>query len=95
MLTHGELTPTLTLMLSSGLSSAAARIVDKRLRLAWSSHRRHVVVDNSTDFNGKVNRVTQAVLKEAYKLGLVSTPPSMPSSPPAASAATPVVSPTS
>jgi len=35
--------------------------VDFKLRNAWSGHPNHVVVDNSTEFEGKVWRVTQQV----------------------------------
>lgn len=50
---------------------AEARNLDKLVRLAWSGHPRLVVVDNSTAFQGKVDRVFQAVRQEAQRLGML------------------------
>jgi hypothetical protein len=39
-----------------------AREFDRRVLAAWMEHPRHVVVDNTTDWQGKLNRLTDATL---------------------------------
>ena len=39
-----------------------ARASDRRILDAWSGHARHQVIDNSTDFEGKIARLLDAVL---------------------------------
>ncbi|XRA98300.1 AAA family ATPase [Pycnococcus provasolii] len=38
-----------------------AAALDEKTQKAWKGHPRHFVVDNSTDFTGKIRRVTQAI----------------------------------
>lgn len=38
-----------------------AATLDTKTQAAWQGHHRHFIIDNSTDFTGKVRRVTQAI----------------------------------
>lgn len=50
----------------STLRVAEARTMDRKVKACWAAHPRLFVVDNSTDFDGKVAR-TAAVVVEAAK----------------------------
>jgi AAA domain len=39
-----------------------ARAFDQRVLAAWAEHPRHTVIDNTTDWQGKLNRLTDATL---------------------------------
>lgn len=43
-------------------SAEQARALDQKVKDCWRNHKRHSVIDNSTDFMGKLNRATSAVL---------------------------------
>jgi hypothetical protein len=43
-------------------SAKDARVIDRRIKSAWQLHPFHVVIDNSTDFEGKLARCTESVL---------------------------------
>ena len=40
-----------------------ARILDVKLEDCWRGHPYHRVIDNSTDFNGKLERVNEQILE--------------------------------
>ena len=42
-----------------------ARVIDRRIKAAWSQHPHLVVIGNETDFAGKLNKATEAVLTGA------------------------------
>lgn len=42
-----------------------ARVLDKRVRAAWQSHPQFTVIDNHTDFQGKLQRTADSILKNA------------------------------
>ncbi|MBR6727692.1 MAG: ATP-binding protein [Clostridia bacterium] len=42
-------------------SAAEAVALDHRVRDAWSGHSHHVIIDNSTDFDGKLERLLSAI----------------------------------
>lgn len=42
-------------------SAAEAVALDHRVRDAWSGHPHHVIIDNSTDFDGKLERLLSAI----------------------------------
>ena len=48
-----------------------ARASDHRILDAWSGHVRHLLIDNSTDFDGKIARLLDAVLATVDDLVLV------------------------
>ena len=41
----------------------ASKIIDKRLKTIWAIHGNQFIVDNSTDLNGKINRVFSEIIK--------------------------------
>jgi len=47
---------------------AMARKSDEDMQRVWKSHPRHIVVDNSTGFEAKVQRVANAVLSIAEEI---------------------------
>jgi hypothetical protein len=60
---------------------AQARELDQKMISVWSRHPRHVIVDNSTDFKGKLVRTTDAIVQ------LVSGAPAASTSKPATATA--------
>ncbi len=42
-----------------------ARVIDRRIKAAWAQHPHHLVVDNGTDFAGKLARVMEGILTGA------------------------------
>lgn len=42
-------------------TAAEGAALDDKVLLAWSGHRQHVVIDNSTDFTGKIARLIAAI----------------------------------
>lgn len=46
-----------------GESPKRARLVDKKIFKAWHGHRAHFILDNSTNFKGKMERLEKAVYK--------------------------------
>ena len=42
-------------------SAAEAVALDHRVRDAWSGHPHHVIIDNSTDFDGKLERLLSVI----------------------------------
>ena len=53
---------------------AEARASDARLLEAWRGHPRHHILDNSTDFDGKVQRLLQATMEVVRSAGTVDIP---------------------
>lgn len=45
----------------------ASKIIDKRLKNIWAIHGNQYIVDNSTDLNGKINRVFSEIVKYVEK----------------------------
>jgi hypothetical protein len=35
--------------------------MDEKVKAAWMGHFRHIVIDNSTDFDGKIKRVLDVI----------------------------------
>lgn len=40
-------------------------MLDRRIKAAWAAHPQHLVIDNATDFNGKLARTDEAILAAA------------------------------
>lgn len=45
----------------------ASKIIDKRLKDIWGIHENQHIVDNSTDLNGKINKVLSEIIKHIRK----------------------------
>lgn len=46
-------------------SNLDARVLDRRIKAAWAPHPQHLVIDNATDFAGKLARANEAILAAA------------------------------
>lgn len=45
----------------------ASKIIDKRLKDIWGIHENQHIVDNSTDLNGKINKILSEIIKHIRK----------------------------
>ncbi len=54
---------------------ADARVLDRRIKAAWAAHPQQLVIDNATDFAGKLARTDQAILAAARAFFGDATPP--------------------
>lgn len=57
-----------------------ARVIDRRIQAAWSQHPHLVVLCNDTDFAGKLDKATNAVLtgaREFFRAGAGSGTPAV------------------
>lgn len=48
-------------------SAKDSRVIDRRIKLAWSLHPHQVIIGNETDFAGKLAKATDVVLVGAHK----------------------------
>lgn len=48
-------------------SAKDSRVIDRRIKSAWSLHPHQVVIGNETDFAGKLAKATDVVLVGAHK----------------------------
>ena len=44
-------------------SADQSAVVDEKIKRAWEKHNKHIVIDNSTDFPGKISRTIKAIEK--------------------------------